>query len=167
MPLPLITNIQQQLNHVKIGEYMTDFTPSDFPSLSRPVPNPVTRLAHRKEVLRQITLPLVIAILLISVAVYYLVQMEIGSVERWAEISFIVLIVFLSGTVLFPLVLIMVLIYVITQLLRILPIYARQAQIAIERVKSQVRSGADVSVAPLMQIQSFLAMVETLFGRRK
>lgn len=117
--------------------------------------------------MRQITLPLLMAVLLLAAAAYYLVQLEISSIERWAEISFIILITIILIATLFPLVLVMGLIYVITQLLHILPPYARQAQIAIERVKSQVRSGADISVAPLMQIQSYLAMVESLFGRRK
>lgn len=157
----------EQINHVKIGAYMTDFTPSDFPALSRPVPNPVTRAAHRREVVRQIILPLVIAILLLAAAVYFLVQMEIGSIERWAEVSLILLMAIFLAATLFPLVLIATLIFATTQLLRILPSYARRAQIAIERVKSEVRSGADISVVPLMQIQSYLAMLDTLFGRRK
>ena len=68
---------------------------------------------------------------------------------------------------LIPLALVGALIFITARLIQELPPYARQTQLAIERVKSQVRSGADISVQPMMQIQSFLAMLDTLIGRRK
>ena len=38
--------------------------------------------------------------------------------------------------------------------------------IKIHKVKGQIRSGADISVQPMIKIKSFLAAIEALFGRR-
>ena len=130
-------------------------------------PNPVTQRAHRKEVLLQILLPIFIILLLIGAGVNYLIQSELASIERWTEISTIILTIISIILFIIPLVIALVLIFVISSLLSILPIYALQTQLAIERVKHQIRTGADISVQPLIQIQSFLAMVDTIFGRRK
>jgi len=146
---------------------MTDFKPPNSPSSQLPPPNPVTRRAHRRQVLRQITAPFVLVILLLAAVVYYLTQLGLASVERWAEISSMLLIAIFILVLLIPLVLVAALIIITTLVIRELPPYARQTQLAIERVKSQVRSGADISVQPLMQIQGFLAMLDSLFGRRK
>ena len=146
---------------------MTDFKPQNSSSSSPPASNPVTRRAHRRQVLRQIIAPFVLVILLLAGAIYFLSQSELASVERWAEISSMLLIAVFVLVLLIPLALVGALIFVTARLIQELPPYARQTQLAIERVKSQVRSSADISVQPMMQIQSFLAMLDSLFGRRK
>ena len=146
---------------------MNDSKPPDTSASSLPPPNSVTRRVHRRQVLRQIAAPFVLVILLLAGAIYILSQSELASVERWAEISSMLLIAVFVLVLLIPLALVGALIFITARLIQQLPPYARQTQLAIERVKSQVRSGADISVQPMMQIQSFLAMLDTLIGRRK
>ncbi|MCH7479974.1 MAG: hypothetical protein IIC79_01145 [Chloroflexi bacterium] len=146
---------------------MNDSKPPYTSASSLPPANSVTRRAHRRQVLRQIAAPFVLVILLLAGAIYILSQSELASVERWAEISSMLLIAVFVLVLLIPLALVGALICITARLMKELPPYARQTQLAIERVKSQVRSGADISVQPMMQIQSFLAMLDTLIGRRK
>lgn len=129
--------------------------------------NPVTHRIHRREVLRQIILPIAAVLLVAGAGVYLVIYYQIGSLEKWAEMASILLIGFIFVVLLIPLVLLVALIYVASQMLRQLPPAARRAQSAIEKVQRQIRSGADITVQPLIQIQSFVAMVESLFGRRR
>ena len=57
-------------------------------------------------------------------------------------------------------------IFAVTYVLRILPPYARMTQDAIESVKKQAVTGADMSAKPIIQIRSFIAMIEVLMGKR-
>lgn len=145
---------------------MDDFSASQPPGFQPLQPNPVTQRAHRKQALLQIYLPILFAIALIGVSVYLLTQAEIGSIGRWSEISSILLIAILMAVLIIPILFVLTLIFVVTKILGILPIYALQAQLAIDKVKGQIRSGADISVQPMIKIQSFLAAIEALFGRR-
>lgn len=146
---------------------MSDYSPNKIAVDLKPKPNPVTRRAHRRQVLRQIALPFALVIVLVAAVVVILVLSGVGDAERWAEISTIFIVLLTLIALLAPLALALGMIYLIAQLLRSLPIYTHQAQQAIERIKSQIRSGSDISVRPLLQIQSFLAMMDTLFGRNK
>jgi len=129
--------------------------------------NPITHRNHRREVLRQVILPVLGALLLAAVGIYLAFYFQVGSLEKWAELAAILMIAMVMVLALVPLVLAATLIYLASQILHQLPPAARRAQSAIEKVQRQVTSGADVSVEPLMQIQSYVAMVEAIFGRRK
>jgi len=67
----------------------------------------------------------------------------------------LVILVFLGG-----------LVYLVSQILRQLPPYTRLAQDGIETIKERAIAGADISVKPVMKIQSFLAVIDALRGRR-
>ena len=145
---------------------MSEYAPQPLPPKTRlPEPNPETRKAHRRQVLRQITLPLGAMLLLVSAVVAATALYGVGELERWGQIA--TLFVLLPAMAL-TLILIAVCVFMmvaIAQALRLLPPYARLAQNAIERVRRQTLSGANISVEPLLQIQSFLAMVDAVFGR--
>ncbi len=132
----------------------------------KPLPNPVTQKAHRREVLRQITLPISAGVLLLAALITWLVLAGVGDAEVWGQISTIFLLLLVMLLALIPLAAIVAVIFASTQLLSILPPAASQAQQAIEQIEQQIKAGADISLAPMVQVKSFLAMVEALFGRQ-
>ena len=138
------------------------------PKKSRPLPdpNPVTQKAHRQDVLRQLTVPVVIVLLAMAGLVFWLIQAGVGDFGLWAQISiiFMVLPALLIGLIV--LVILAGLVVGIGYLLGFLPPYARITQDAIQNVKAQAEAGADISAKPIIQIQSFIAMIDTLLGRR-
>ena len=146
---------------------MSDSTPSPAKRVNLPVPNPVTQAKHRREIWRQVITPLIIFLVVFIGIIISLVLTGVGTVERWAQVSSILLIMFgmVLGLIVFAL--LVAAAYIITQILRILPPYSRLAQDAIEKIDSQVKSGADISVKPVMEVQRFLAIIDALFKRRK
>ena len=144
---------------------MTEFTPS--PKQSLPEPNPETRAAHRREVLRQITLPLIFLLIALIGAGVWVVWAGVGSIERWSQIATIFLILFGLFIGLIVLAVFVALTFIVTQILRILPPYTRVAQDAIEQIDRQVKAGADISVKPVIEVQRFLAVIDVLFKRNK
>jgi uncharacterized protein involved in cysteine biosynthesis len=132
-----------------------------------PAPNPETRDAHRREISRQVILPLIIALIIFFGVGAWLIWAGAGTVERWAQIAMIVMIlsVIMLGLLVFGLAI--GLLFLITQVLRILPPYARLAQDAIMKINHRVKAGADISVRPIIELHKFLAMVDVLLGKRK
>ena len=135
------------------------------PARPLPKPNPVTRAAHRREVLRQVTLPLILFVLGFIALVVWFVLAKVGTVAAWSQIATIFLVLPAMMLSLLLLVVLAGLVYVIAQALHFLPPYARLTQDAIERVNQQVKAGADVSAKPIIQIRSYIAMLDALFGR--
>ena len=128
--------------------------------------NPLTHKKHRREMLRQVLLPLGIALVVITAAAVWLGVSGVGTVERWSEIAVLLLLFPVIALGLVVLALLLGLIYAVSMVLQILPPYARMAQDAIVRIKKQVETGAEISAKPVIQIQSFIAMIEALLGRR-
>lgn len=131
-----------------------------------PKPNPRTQAEHRRQMIRQVSWPLIIGILAILAVVVTMIINNIGSVELWSQIAMIFVVI---PTLLLGLFLLVLLIGVsigIGQLLHFLPPYARLTQDAIDKVGQQVRSGAEVSMKPVKQIQRFIAMIEKFFTRK-
>ena len=86
------------------------------------VRNPVTREKHRREVFWQITIPLVIAlIIVIALAILIPVVGTHDSVSQWADVSLIWLIVPQMFLALITLLILIVLVYVLAGLLKVLP----------------------------------------------
>jgi hypothetical protein len=131
-----------------------------------PPPNPVTRKAHQKEMWLQVRLPLIV-VLLLFVGMAYLAWVNgWGDLSQYAKIAQIIMILPVMGVGLVVLVILIGGIVATTYVLRILPPYARLTQDAIEKIINQTVTGADISVKPIIQIQSFIAMIEVLLGRR-
>jgi uncharacterized protein involved in cysteine biosynthesis len=146
---------------------MSDSTPSPAKRVNLPIPNPVTQAKHRREIRRQVIVPFVFCLVVIIGIIVWFVLTGVGTVERWAQVSSLLLMSFgmVLGLIVFAL--LVATVYVITQILRILPPYTRLAQDAIEKIDSQVKSGADISVKPVIEVQRFLAIIDALFRRRK
>jgi hypothetical protein len=132
----------------------------------RKPPNPVTRAAHKKEFGTQVVLPLVLFLLSFAGAAWALIYYEVGSIARWSQVATIFLVIFWMVVGLIILSLLGALVYLVSRLLQLLPMYTRMAQDGIETIKHQVETGADITVKPVIKIQSFLAVIDALRGRR-
>ena len=132
----------------------------------KPLPNPLTRAAHRKEFRLQVLLPFVLFVLAAAAAVGLMIYYGVGTVERWSQVATIFLVLFWMVIGLLVLVVVIGLIFVISKLLQLLPPYTRMAQDGIETIKRQVESGANITIQPIIKIRSFLAVIDALRGRR-
>lgn len=131
-----------------------------------PPPNPITKRAYRRDVLRQITLPLILIFIVFIGIVTWLVIANIGTVQEWSSISLILMIfpALLIGLIILSILIAMI--FLISYLLKFLPPYARLTQDAINNLEDQIISGADISAKPIIQIQSFMAVIDILLGRK-
>lgn len=132
-----------------------------------PEPNPVTAANHRRSFFRQALLPVIVFLILSAALVGVFIWQGVGTVEVWSQIATIMLI---SLWMLLALILLAIAagaLYLVSYILKILPPYARLAQDGIETVKMQVEKGADISAKPVIQIKSFLAVVNAIFRRNQ
>ena len=131
-----------------------------------PEPNPKTQAEHQREVRLYIWLPLALGVLILVGAALALGLTGTGDFAIWSQISTIFMIFPAMILGLIVLVILSGLAYAVGYLLRFLPPYARLTQDAIDQVKHQIETGADISAKPVIQIRSFIAMINTLLGRK-
>jgi hypothetical protein len=127
-----------------------------------PERNPVTHARHRREVFYQITLPLLIGLLLLIVFfVFILLTVTQGgsTLQRWADVSLIWLIIPALFFTLIILVMMGAFIYLITFLLRLIPGYAHIGQMYLEMVKTRVGKITDLIVEPFLRTRSGWAVL--------
>lgn len=142
-------------------------TPPEQKKVELPEPNPVTQASHRKAFFRQVLLPVSLFVLVsIALAVVFIWQ-GVGTVETWSHIATIFLVSFWMILALLLLAVLVVLVYLVSYVLKVLPPYARMAQEGIETIEKQVEKGADISAKPVIQIKSFLAVVNAVFRRNQ
>jgi hypothetical protein len=132
----------------------------------RTPPNPETRASHKREFSKQVLLPLGLFLLISAGVVTAAVYFQVGGVERWSQIASIFLMIFWMLLGLILLVILGGLVYVVSKIMQLLPPYTRIAQDGIETIRKQVEAGTDITVQPVIKIQSFLAVIDTLLGRR-
>lgn len=132
-----------------------------------PPRNPLTHKNHRREVLWQVTIPLLFGgVLILGLAVWTVVTVvEGGSVSLWADISLIYLIVPTMLLAIIPLLLFAAIAYGFIWLNNNLPPYARQAQDMFARMRVNVQKISDQAVEPILRLRSAWAGVRAL--RRK
>jgi len=132
----------------------------DVHSPFTPEPNPLTQRKHRKEVLWQITAPLVIGALLVlaaGVGVVYAGASNTGPVDRLASISIIWLIIPMMVVALIFLAVTVALAYGLMRLNDLLPIYSRQLQDLFVVIEARVKRAADAAVEPALRVRSAAA----------
>ncbi len=131
------------------------------PQLER---NKVTHEAHRREVLWQITIPLVVGLLLVITACVLPVAAVVqgNGVRVWADISAIWLILPTMILSLIPLALLGGLVYGITLLLGKTPAFFFRVQGVFNQVRDTVRQYADKTVEPVLKIRSFFAKADAV-----
>lgn len=127
--------------------------------------NPVTHKAHRRQVLWQITVPLIVIILL-AIAVAVLASLSsANTASRWADISLIFLIIPALVVAFLFLAFNAALIFGLTWLLKALPRFALKAQNLAFLVEARVRSIADSLAKPFIRVNSVTAGWRRLWGR--
>jgi hypothetical protein len=135
------------------------------------LPKPVheSYLKHRRQVVWQVILPVVLTALLI-VALIVLVNVATfnqgGDVARWAAISTIwIVIPIMIGMLLF-LALLVGLVYLMKKLLNITPTYTGMAQDYVHIAEGYVKRAADATVKPVFFLEEIRAGVRAFFGRK-
>jgi sensor histidine kinase YesM len=133
------------------------------PNSSRlPERNPVTHAQHKKEVLWQITFPMLIGVLimiLMLVFVYYTITVGSSDLSRWADVSLIWLILPSLFLALIFLAFIAAFIYLISMVIHITPRYSRALHLYLELAKSRVVQISDQITDPIVKARSIWAVV--------
>jgi len=123
---------------------------------------------HRRQLWRQVILPLSLAALLV-VAVAALAGLaafgEGDDSPRWAAISTIWLVIPLMGFGLLFLVILVGLIYLLARALQVTPPYSAKAQYYVNRAASETRRISDLAVKPILFLEGLFASLKTLFRR--
>jgi hypothetical protein len=133
-------------------------------SLPPPLPrNPRTARLHRRDMLRQIYLPLGVAVLaalvVLGFAIYGAITGQAAADSVWADVSLIFLIMIGAAISLVPLALFAALAAGVWYVLRYLPGYARVAQGYVAQAAAFVRQMADKAAAPVITAASTTAAV--------
>lgn len=136
-------------------------------ALPKPVHESYRR--HRRQLISQIILPVVLAAILF-VALVVLVNLatfrDNGDVARWAAISTMWIAIPIIIASLIFLVLLVGMIYLLARLLGIAPAYTSQAQDFVQRLGMRIRQAADVPVKPVLFLDGVSASIKALFGRK-
>ena len=136
------------------------------------LPKPVheSYLKHRKQVVWQVILPVVLTSLL-CVALIVLINVATfnqgGDVARWAAVSTIWIVI----PVIFGLVIVFALlaglVYLMKKLLNVTPTYTGMAQDYVHIGAGYVRRAADAIVKPVLQFNGILASINAFFERMR
>ena len=135
------------------------------------IPKPVheSYKRHRRQLISQIILPMVIAgllfialIVLINVATFR----QNGDVARWAAISTIWIVIPIIIASLIFLAVLVGLVYLMKRLLNITPTYTGLAQDFVHKLMIRIRLAADASVKPVIFVDSIGASINRLLGRK-
>jgi hypothetical protein len=124
--------------------------------------NPVTQQSHRKQVLWQITVPLVIGAVIILILAVLVTTGSPQTASLWADISLVWLIIPVMIVSLILLVLLAGLAYAVIWLVRTIPGYAMQAQNFMIMIVRQVEKLGNVIVEPILRVNAFLASLQAL-----
>ncbi|MGE5122928.1 MAG: hypothetical protein ACM3H7_00300 [Acidobacteriaceae bacterium] len=130
-----------------------------------PERNPKTHALHRREVFWQITLPLLVAVLLLLAAVAAIIfsaLQPVTELDRWADVSLIWIIM---PALFFTLILLVMLVglgYAISLILRVIPRYAHRIQIYFELGKNKTARVTNLLTTPIIKTRAALAVISQL-----
>jgi hypothetical protein len=137
-------------------------------TISQPVHE--SYLKHRKQIVWQVILPVVVTSLLI-VALIVLVNIatfnQDGDVARWAAISTIWIVIPIMVGLLIFLALMVGLVYLMKKLLNVTPTYTGMAQDYVHIGAGYIKRAADTIVKPVLQLNGILAGINAFFERMK
>ena len=136
------------------------------------IPQPVheSYLNHRKQMVWQVVLPVVLTSLLI-VALIVLINIATfnqgGDVARWAAISTIWIVIPIMVGMLIFLAILVGLVYLMKKLLGVTPTYTGMAQDYVYIGASYVRRALDAIVEPVLKLNGVLASINAFFEKMK
>ena len=127
--------------------------------------NPLTARKHRREFWWQILIPIIFLFILLVYGVYFLLSNNTASVASMAQIGSMMLLlpVILFAVVFF--VLCLALIYLLAIVIKWIPPKANLLQNIIYRVNHRVKQAADISVKPLIFIESWTKAARNSINR--
>ncbi len=135
-----------------------------------PRPQHESYLKHRKQMMQQIILPVVVvSVLLIALVLWIIFLTANGNqnVGRWASISaiWITLPILLAGLI--TLAILGGLVYLMMRLLGILPTYTGLAQDYVQLGALYIQRFTEAAVKPVFAVDGLAAYIKAIFGRRK
>ena len=135
----------------------------DIKSIRAEIRNPNTYASHRSEVFWQITVPVVVAVLLILGLVYLAVFPASANQDSvWADISIIFLIIPVLFVTILTLVVLVGSVYLTIWLIRELPFYFYQAYKWCVLVNDKIQAAGSLITEPFIHYQSFMASMSEL-----
>jgi magnesium-transporting ATPase (P-type) len=134
-----------------------------------PKPTHESYKKHRKQLISQILLPMVIVALLF-VAMIVLINVATfrsnGDVARWAAISTIWIVIPIMIVCLIFLAVLVGLVYLMKRLLSITPVYTGLAQDFVQKLMSRIQDATDAIVKPVIFWDSVGASINRFLGRK-
>ena len=127
-------------------------------------------LKHRKQLVWQIILPMVLTSLLIVALIVFIniaTFRDNGDVARWAAVSTIWIVIPIMIGMLIFLALLGGLVYLMMKLLNLTPTYTSLAQDYVYKAESYIKRAADAIVKPVLQINGILAGINAFFEKMK
>lgn len=123
---------------------------------------------HRKEIVWQIILPVVLtAILFIALIVLVNIATfrDNGDVARWAAVATIWISIPIMIVALLLLAILVGIVYLLIRLLQIAPIYTGKAQDFAYKIAGYARRAADIAVKPVFFLDEVGATIKAFLGR--
>lgn len=139
------------------------------PEFELPEPNPVTTGWHRKQVLRMITLPSILALIAFIAVCVLAWRATSAEASVWADVSLAFLAILLAFGLLLGIILSAALAYLFFYLTGVLPPYTRLLQDYADKARRYTRIYADKTVEPIIKAKSASAATQQLgqsLGRR-
>jgi FtsH-binding integral membrane protein len=133
--------------------------PENFP----PERNSLVHAEHRREVKRQVYLPMMIGLLVILAGVIAIIVYGLqagANLRRWADVSLIWVIIPAMFMGLLLVLVVMAALYGITRLLGILPGYSKIVQGYFDQATAKVSQVTDGVVEPFLKVRSTWAVVK-------
>ena len=133
-----------------------------------PQPRHYSYQVHRRQVVRQIVLPVILAALLMIgmiVLISFATFSEGGDVSRWAAISTMWIVIPIMAAGIIFLAILIGLIYLLALALGNLPQYTAIAQDYVFKARGYITRAADMLVQPILMLNSWLENIRAFFGR--
>jgi len=125
---------------------------------------------HRKDLMWQIILPMVLSVVL-CIALIVLINIatfrDNGDVARWAAVSTIWIVIPIMIGLLIVFALVAGLVYLMARLLNITPSYTGLAQEYVHKAVHYIKRGTEAIVKPVLQLNGILAGITAFFERMK
>jgi hypothetical protein len=126
-------------------------------------------MRHRRQIRSQILLPVILAALLVIAACTWITMTAVqgtGDVSHWGSVAAIWVVIPVMAAVLIFAVVLAALVFLLSRLLGVLPVYTGKAQDLFYRLESLARKLTNMLVKPVFGIQEIRATLRALVGRR-
>jgi len=136
------------------------------------IPQPVheSYLKHRKQLVWQIIMPMVLTVVLCIVLIVFIniaTFRNSGDVARWAAISTIWIVIPIMIGMLIFLAILAGLVYLMMKLLNVTPTYTGMAQHYVFMGVDYVKRAAEMLVKPVLQLNGILAGINSFFEKMR